>query len=159
MAKRKKNFYAVKKGRITGIFDSWDDCKKAVDGYSGAEYKGFSNEYDAGAYLEGKKPDIVQTTVLNVSRHREPEESICYYAVRKGWKQGIFTTWKGCWQAIDGYSGSEAKGFATETEAVQYMYADNVCGENPVDNEEKEYMESCYMDIHLDDDEGDIPFE
>lgn len=159
MAKRKKNFYAVKKGRITGIFDSWDDCKKAVDGYSGAEYKGFSNEYDAGAYLEGRKPDIMQPTVLNVSRQREPEDSTCYYAVRKGWKQGIFTTWKGCWQAINGYVGSEVKGFSTEPEAIQYMYADNVRGKNLEDNEEKEYMESCYMDIHLDDDEGDIPFE
>lgn len=160
MAKRKKNFYVVKKGRMTGIFDNWNDCKKAVDGFSGAEYKGFSNEYDAKAYLEGRKPEVMQFTVHNVSKQKEPEENTsCYFAVRKGWKTGIYTTWKGCWQAINGYVGSEVKGFSTEPEAIQYMYADNVCGENPVDNEEKEYMESCYMDIHLDDDEGDIPFE
>ena len=26
-------FYAVKKGKIPGIYNSWDDCKKMVDGF------------------------------------------------------------------------------------------------------------------------------
>ncbi len=44
-------FYAVRKGKSTGIFFTWDECKKQVDGYSGAEYKSFKTLEEAGAYL------------------------------------------------------------------------------------------------------------
>ncbi|MCR4716866.1 MAG: ribonuclease H family protein [Lachnospiraceae bacterium] len=53
-----KKFYAVKKGRQTGIFLTWDDCKKQVDGFSGAEYKGFMNKEEANAYLENNTSPI-----------------------------------------------------------------------------------------------------
>ena len=35
----KKKVYAVRKGKATGIFYTWDECKAAVDGFSGAVYK------------------------------------------------------------------------------------------------------------------------
>jgi len=37
----KKKYYVVWQGRETGIFDSWDDCKKQVQGVPGAKYKSF----------------------------------------------------------------------------------------------------------------------
>ena len=46
-----KKVYAVRKGRTTGIFTSWEDCKEQVDGYAGAEYKSFSDPADALEYL------------------------------------------------------------------------------------------------------------
>uniref|UniRef100_UPI0040560579 ribonuclease H1 domain-containing protein n=1 Tax=Acetatifactor sp. TaxID=1872090 RepID=UPI0040560579 len=46
-----KKFYAVKKGKITGIFSKWDECKAAVDGFSGAQYKGFATLEEAKAYM------------------------------------------------------------------------------------------------------------
>lgn len=46
-----KKVYAVKKGRTTGIFLTWDDCKAQVDGFAGAEYKSFADPADAMAYL------------------------------------------------------------------------------------------------------------
>ena len=46
-----KKFYAVKRGKITGVFESWEDCKASVDGYPGAEYKSFSSKADAQAFL------------------------------------------------------------------------------------------------------------
>ena len=52
----KKNFYAVKNGNETGVFTSWDECKKAVSGYSGAEYKGFATKEEAEEYLGNKMP-------------------------------------------------------------------------------------------------------
>ena len=30
-------FYAVKNGRVPGVYRTWDDAKKQVDGFSGAE--------------------------------------------------------------------------------------------------------------------------
>lgn len=48
-----KKVYAVRRGKIIGILDSWDACKEAVDGYPGAEYKGFKTLEEARAYMEG----------------------------------------------------------------------------------------------------------
>ena len=47
----KKKVYAVRKGHKTGLFYTWDECKKAVHGYSGAEYKGFLTKEEAEAFL------------------------------------------------------------------------------------------------------------
>jgi len=46
-----KKYYAVKKGKTTGVFKSWDECRNAVEGYSGAQYKGFSTLKEAREYL------------------------------------------------------------------------------------------------------------
>jgi ribonuclease HI len=45
MAKNK--FYVIWKGRETGVFNSWDECKKLVAGFEGAQYKGFPTELAA----------------------------------------------------------------------------------------------------------------
>ena len=47
----KKKFYAVKQGRKTGMFLTWDDCRKQVMGYPGAIYKSFGTEAEAKEYL------------------------------------------------------------------------------------------------------------
>jgi len=47
----KKNFYAVKKGLTPGIYRTWDECRAQVDGFPGAEYKGFSTLSEANEYL------------------------------------------------------------------------------------------------------------
>ena len=54
----KKKIYAIKKGKQTGLFYSWNECKEAVNGYSGAEYKGFETEEEAKDYLENKVQEI-----------------------------------------------------------------------------------------------------
>ena len=46
-----KKYYAVKKGKKTGVFKSWAECRAAVEGYPGAEYKGFALIEEANAYL------------------------------------------------------------------------------------------------------------
>lgn len=50
-----KKFYAVKQGRQTGIFTTWDACKVQVHGYTGAVYKSFSSQQEAEAYLNGNQ--------------------------------------------------------------------------------------------------------
>lgn len=44
--------YAVRKGRRTGIFSTWGECKKQVHKYHGAEFKSFPTEQEARAYLQ-----------------------------------------------------------------------------------------------------------
>ncbi len=47
MAKKKQKYYVVWVGINPGIYNSWEDCKKQVDGYDGAKYKSFSTEQEA----------------------------------------------------------------------------------------------------------------
>ena len=44
---KKKKFYVVWKGKKTGIFTSWDACKKQINGFEGAQYKAFINKQEA----------------------------------------------------------------------------------------------------------------
>ncbi|MFR7592197.1 MAG: viroplasmin family protein [Longibaculum sp.] len=45
-------FYAVKKGRQTGIFLTWSECEQQVKGFKGALYKSFLTKEEAQNYLE-----------------------------------------------------------------------------------------------------------
>lgn len=49
-----EKYYAVKNGRKIGIFESWDECKRQVMGFSGASYKSFSNRLDAENFIKGE---------------------------------------------------------------------------------------------------------
>lgn len=44
-------YYAVKVGRKTGIFNSWDECNQQVKGFSGAQFKKFESLDQAKAYI------------------------------------------------------------------------------------------------------------
>lgn len=44
-------YYCVRKGKITGVFNKWEDCRASVDGCSGAEYKSLTTIEDAKEYL------------------------------------------------------------------------------------------------------------
>lgn len=46
-----EKFYAVKKGLVTGIFHTWEECKASVHGYSCADYKSFPTMEEARAYM------------------------------------------------------------------------------------------------------------
>ncbi len=48
--------YAVRKGLTPGLYNTWDECKAQVSGFSGAEYKSFSSIDEAKAYLTGSDP-------------------------------------------------------------------------------------------------------
>lgn len=43
----KKKYYVVWKGRRVGIFNSWNACKEAISGYTGAQYKSFLSYEEA----------------------------------------------------------------------------------------------------------------
>lgn len=62
-----KKIYAVRKGRETGIFGTWDECKKQIDGFSGAEYKSFTTSAveEANAYLDSRELEPKQDTQVN----------------------------------------------------------------------------------------------
>ena len=75
MAKKKK-FYVVWKGKKSGIYESWEDCKSQIEGFKGAQYKSFSTFPEAkkafnGNYLEYKgtkkgKPELSPEALLKI---------------------------------------------------------------------------------------------
>lgn len=48
----KKKYYAVLKGKTTGIFTTWADCERQVKGFSGAIYKSFKTREEAESALQ-----------------------------------------------------------------------------------------------------------
>ena len=62
-----KKFYAVKVGKIPGIYETWPDCQDQINGYSGAVYKGFATREEAAAFISGesdasKTPEEIEET-------------------------------------------------------------------------------------------------
>jgi ribonuclease HI len=47
-------YYAVKVGKITGLFRTWPECEESIKGFSGAKYKSFLTKEEAEAYLADK---------------------------------------------------------------------------------------------------------
>jgi Predicted double-stranded RNA/RNA-DNA hybrid binding protein len=58
-------FYAVKKGRNIGIYDTWEDCKREVEGFSGAVYKKFSTYEQAQAFINKDSNDDDNDMIIN----------------------------------------------------------------------------------------------
>lgn len=72
---KKKDYYAVKVGRVPGIYRTWPDCQAQTSGISGALYKSFFTLEEAEAYLstENNAPtslpdDVAPQSTFNVSQ-------------------------------------------------------------------------------------------
>jgi ribonuclease HI len=108
-------YYAVRKGHKTGIFRSWDECKAAVNGFSGAMYKSFTTEEEAKQYIE-----------MGMDSCTKPEKKpACYAFVDGSFNQNT---------GVYGYGGFLVHG--TQKEIIQGMGNDadmasmrNVAGE------------------------------
>jgi len=57
MAKQK--FYVVWKGRVTGIFESWDECNAQIKGFPGAEFKSFATRQLAEQALRRNSNEFI----------------------------------------------------------------------------------------------------
>lgn len=47
-----KKFYAVRVGRVSGIYETWSECERMVKGYKGAVYKSFLTLDDAKKFMD-----------------------------------------------------------------------------------------------------------
>ena len=46
-------FYAVARGRATGVFGSWPEAERLVSGFAGARFKKFKSQSEAAAFVRG----------------------------------------------------------------------------------------------------------
>ena len=88
-----KKFYVVKKGKVPGIYRTWDECKSMVDGFSGAVYKGFATLAEAEDYfadtpsieslIQARKAEGVELPEYNADAEK-CEDTERYYAFVDG---------------------------------------------------------------------------
>ncbi len=76
-----KKFYAVKRGKITGVFDGWEACKNSVDGYPGAEYKGFSSIEEAYAFMGTQECTVYSSDTVRKESVKDAAYQGCGRAV------------------------------------------------------------------------------
>ena len=67
-----KKFYAVRNGRVPGVYMTWADCEKQAKGFGGAIYKSFPTEAEARAFVEDSGLSLSDFMSANKS---EPKSS------------------------------------------------------------------------------------
>lgn len=59
MSKKKKKYYTVWKGHKTGVYETWNACKKQIKDFQGAQYKSFDSLDAATEALAGNYFDFI----------------------------------------------------------------------------------------------------
>ena len=70
-----EKYYAVRKGKTTGIYRTWEACKELVDGYPGAQYKSFRTLEEAQAYLGNSSAGEIRKEMSNVGNGMDGAEN------------------------------------------------------------------------------------
>ena len=64
----KKKCYVVFEGRVSGVYDEWEDCQKQVSGHRGNNYKGYKSREEAEArymnHLAQKRRNRMKTSFI-----------------------------------------------------------------------------------------------
>ena len=85
---QKTRFYVVWKGRKTGVFSSWEECARQVQGYTGAQYKSFLSRAAAEQAFQGRYAAQVGKPVSSAawlfSPHPPVAASVCVDAACSG---------------------------------------------------------------------------
>ena len=105
MAKKKPKYYVVWEGRTPGIYKTWNDAKRQIDGFTGAKYKSYETLNDAQhawANLEEAQQQI------------KANKKTIYYVIWHGHKPGIYTDWDKAKLQIDGFNKPIYKSFGSK---------------------------------------------
>ena len=69
-----KKFYAVRNGRVPGVYITWADCEKQVKGFGGAIYKAFPTEAEALAFVEDSGLSLSDFMSANKSKPKSSQD-------------------------------------------------------------------------------------
>lgn len=70
----KKYYYAVKTGKIPGVYRNWKECESQVRGYSGAVYKKFSTYEEAYKFVNNS--DLQTDFLMESKENPENKENL-----------------------------------------------------------------------------------
>lgn len=69
-----KYYYAVKEGKMPGIYKTWSECEKQVRGYSGAIYKKFPTYEEAFEFTNPNEVKVIKDAKSKDKSRVEKEE-------------------------------------------------------------------------------------
>lgn len=106
-------FYAVRKGKVPGVYRSWDECKAMVDGYPGAVYKSFKTGVEASAFIGRSETSSKKTPEKTGGKAGETPDVYAfvdgsYNAVDKVYGYGGYLMYDGKKEILQG-AGNEAE--------------------------------------------------
>lgn len=85
-----KKYYGVRAGRIPGVYRDWTQCKKQIDGFPNALFKGFPTEEEAKAYVN----QVAVSSVAHTNKRLESTADIfvdgSYYKNRYSWAFAVY---------------------------------------------------------------------
>ena len=72
------SFYAVRVGKVPGIYKTWDECRAQVTGFKGAIYKKFYSEETAQTFIDTKSKTYKSKTSNGYTRIKKVKPKINY---------------------------------------------------------------------------------
>lgn len=75
-------FYAVKVGRIPGVYTTWNECSRHVTGFNGAIYKSFPTLQEAEAYI-GIQNNQIKKYGISIENSSQSSSDNLVYNIRK----------------------------------------------------------------------------
>lgn len=71
------SFYAVRVGRVPGIYKTWDECQQNTKGFPKAEFKKFNTEDEAKAFINFQ--NVLDASIENLKKEsKEPKLALPY---------------------------------------------------------------------------------
>ncbi|KAI5449342.1 hypothetical protein NCC49_004793 [Naganishia albida] len=148
---KKERWYAVLRGHTPGIYRTLEEANIQAKGFKGSFFKGFPSESGAQAFLDaptgtrperGKPYDRPGSSSMSRSRSsitRKAKVPVTatsalatigidslardYYAVKRGHRPGVYTSWVDAEREVQGFKGATYKRFFTLADAQAYLFS------------------------------------
>jgi ribonuclease HI len=111
-------FYAVAAGVAPGIYTSWREVQQQTESYTRPVYRKFATREEAHEFLTSYQKARISSSSVIVD---DGKSITAFYAVAKGRKTGIFTTWAEAFKQVDGLHSAAFKKFSTQSEAEAFI--------------------------------------
>ena len=82
----KKKFYAVKKGKNPGIYETWDEAKEQVTGFPSPTYKSFNTKEEAEEFLYSDDKNNIKLEQKQFNSYEDIEDKVVVSFVSGGTK-------------------------------------------------------------------------
>jgi viroplasmin and RNaseH domain-containing protein len=112
-------YYAVARGYKPGVYKSYEDAKRQVDGFPDAMRKRFKTRKAAEAFV--KKYRKRQSATYDSLEDSQCSSKGKYYAVARGYSPGVYRRWEDAKRQVDGFPDAMHKRFPTRKAAEAFV--------------------------------------
>lgn len=93
-------YYAVRVGRVPGVYTVWSECQENINGYPGAIYKSFSTKEEAERFINNDNNASIDESEEAIARVYSNSEAIayvdgCYNDIKGEYAYGVVMFYEG----------------------------------------------------------------